>query len=704
MRKKRLVKMIVLVVSCALFLSVIAFLWMKKDKEEYARWQAQYVGVWEDSEGSYKITVRRVTSAHVVFSLNNKKNGVSLDYATATATGDGEYSFQYNITRNMAGNVSTEFGDRANGKITLKEKSLTLVVPKVDKFENCLEFHGNLQKKNGLSKKKKADLQSLLGGDKPKDYDEDKGIYIVEEEAGEINRIFINWEMNRFSHDSEKYEIAGINPICFASDLQAQFGDPVEEEELAENHYKRVYEKDGYRYWFITDGYGLVVQGDCQYEAPKKGRRVGDFLMDGDKVIRYWGDYQKKRTIALPKGTKSIASGAFSVAPNMLSWKQYVTSEVTIPKDVQIEKEAFRNCARLKIILEEGRTTVPKEAFAHMVNKDNLTGKSAWVEVTLPKSLRRLEEKAFETIWIDRKKIEEEEIIDVGVATQPVTVRLNDELEYIGDNALHGICNTALPKKIKYLGTNFHLMPESLDNESVKLTQPGKSSDVWTMVYLLQLPEQLEEVAESGLILGNVAYDFGNSVLLKVPKNCNTVPYMEGVEFYGYDVEEGNKNYCDKDGWLFSKDGKVLYGTSCEVDYVEKKKGRKIVYQRAKSVLDSSTYIFIEEGVEEIAAHALSEINYSEAGTNFQYITPKSLKCIDREALFSDSQSGYITCTVKIAGKVPQFRGELSKEMKFTNKVYVKQQYREHFIKELLKGQNVTDKQKKQLKKCIVGY
>ena len=48
-------------------------------------------------------------------------------------------------------------------------------------------------------------------------------------------------------------------------------------------------------------------------------------------------------------------------------------------------------------------------------------------------------------------------VLEIGV--QPVTVLLNEELEYIGDNALYGICNTMLPKKIKYIGANFTLLP-----------------------------------------------------------------------------------------------------------------------------------------------------------------------------------------------------------------------------------------------------
>lgn len=50
----------------------------------------QYRGTWVSPDGQYKMTVQRVTSAHIIFSVTNKDN-LSLNYASATAVGDGEY-------------------------------------------------------------------------------------------------------------------------------------------------------------------------------------------------------------------------------------------------------------------------------------------------------------------------------------------------------------------------------------------------------------------------------------------------------------------------------------------------------------------------------------------------------------------------------------------------------------------------------------
>ena len=88
MRKKQLLLMIIVVVGATLFLSVIGYIWMKKDEEEHARWLAGYRGIWVSADGKYKLTVRRTTSAHMVFSFENNDTGQTLSFASAVATGE----------------------------------------------------------------------------------------------------------------------------------------------------------------------------------------------------------------------------------------------------------------------------------------------------------------------------------------------------------------------------------------------------------------------------------------------------------------------------------------------------------------------------------------------------------------------------------------------------------------------------------------
>ena len=729
MRKKRLITMIAVVAAAAICLAVIAYILMKRDMEEYIRWQAQYKGVWESADGNYEMTVRRITSAHLIFSIYNKERDLSLEYACATVDEGEEYSFQYDLSRRVVGTVVAGYGKRGSGTIRLQEESVALDVKAIEGFQKYLEFQGTLKKKSASLDKERKDLQELMGKGRPNNYSESESLYTLEEKQGKINRTHITWDADRKQDEYEKYEMNGINSLCLLSDLETKFGEPEEEEELARNRYRRTYEKDGYRYWFITDGYGLVVEGDCQYLTPENGRREGDFMMEGNTVIRYTGDYEKNRTIVLPEGTKKIAGGAFTVAQNLCPIEYICTTKLNIPGGIEVEKEAFRNCAKMRITLEEGWTSVPTEAFAHMVEEDTVKGKNQWIEVTLPSSCRRLEERAFETKWFKEKSTDQSILeYDTGnVGVQPVTVSLNDGLEYIGDNALFGIMNNMLPKDLKYLGENYFLSMYSLGSGNFDITDPIDSSTEYIMqetAYTLPVPDHLEKVSEKGIRLV-FSYEeltpdgvYDNPAVIKASKHCQMIPHLYDRNVISYVVENGNENYRSEDGWLYSKDGKTLYGTTCRIAYNGKSSGKNFrFYRSATRGGVSRTEVYIPEGVKEIAEHALSDFavesfevssseEYDEWETidKHQYILPKSLKRIARNAFFSMRNYGNQSFEVKITGTIPQFYGEFQADCRFKNKIYVKKQDREKFIRNLEKGQELTEEQKTKLEKCIVGY
>lgn len=715
MRKRRLIRTIIIVAVCGIIFSVIAMIWMKKDAEEYAKWQAQYRGTWVSPDGQYEMTVQRVTSAHIIFSVTNKNN-LSLNYASATAVGDGEYSFAYKLQRGMDGSVTARFGNAGKGVIRLKEKSLSLDVPKLEKFEEGLQFRGALKKKSRLPDMEKKELRALMGKDKPQEKKAEKTFYVAEAQEGKVERVHINWDAASDRKGYEGYEMSGINSVCMVSDLQAQFGAPAAEEELSENRYKRVYRKDGYQYQFITDGYGLVTEGDCQYEKPKRGWRDGDFIREGDTILRYLGDYEKSRTVTLPQGTKKIASGAFSVTPDTVQLQYVKSLKLSIPSGIEIERNAFESCSSMQITLEEGWTSVPEEAFAHMVTEGGLRGKAGWVKVNLPRSLRRLEDKAFETNWFQGGEVYTEEDTMAGaleIGVQPVTVLLNEELEYIGDNALYGISNTMIPKKVKYIGDNFTILPAMTfwDAADVKAEKPDGIA-TWTYSYNIELPEQLEYVSEKGFYFWTPELSpesaVSDPIVLQIPANAKNVPCLFNMPVIRYSVDEKNDKYSSKDGWLFSRDGKKLYRTTCQIDFRKKQRGREVTFEKV-SKNTYKAYVRIKEGVEEIASQAFSSIlNHYDYEIDAQIITPNTLKCIDRGALFGraylDKNMKDDISSVKIAGEVPRFTGDISPDCAYKHKVYVKKQYREKFIKKLLDGQQLSDKQKTQIKKCIIGY
>lgn len=455
MRKKQLLLMIIVVVGAALFLSVIGYVWMKRDKEEYARWLAGYRGIWVSADGKHKLTVRRTTSAHMVFSFENSYTGKGLSFASAVATGDGEYTFSYSIESYKEGNVQKSrlcYGSNFEGKILLKKKEIHMDVERTKQAAgDGIVFQGNLQKKDTLPKIEKVNLAAFMGKRLPEKYDEWKSLVCLEEQQGKVSRVHIIWDDKRNYKSMEKYALDNIDCCCLFSELEHTLGKPVAEEKLDDNRYKRVFEEENFRYEYITDGYGLVVEADCQYRKPIRGRREGDFIIEGDTVLRYLGDYEKERHIEFPKGVKRIAEGAFTVEDSALFSDCVRVSELKIPKGVSVEPYAFRSCGKWKIELENGWTAVEEKSFADMVQKDKQRSRTQWVEVVLPETMRRLRKSAF--------ALEESEIqrlYDSGIRVlSPLEIKLNDTLEYIEDDALKGIICKDIPSHLLELGTNF---------------------------------------------------------------------------------------------------------------------------------------------------------------------------------------------------------------------------------------------------------
>lgn len=480
MRKKRLIAMIIVVVSCALFLAVLGYMMMEKDEEEYARWQAGYKGLWtdENDQYQYQVTVYRVTSAHMIFSMENKAKSGSPFYVAAVATGEREYTFTYDVEAYEEKGVNKtrfSYGKRLQGNFVLKEQELQVNIASMSNksiaaHTGDIAFEGSLKKKESLPQEARSDLFKFMEKAAPKDYQEGESPYYLEEQEGKVSHIHIVWDNNR--EKTKGYMFDEINPYCMVADLQNRFGSPITEEKLDDHRYKYVYEKERYRYQFITEGYGLVVEADCQLIEPLRGQKKGDFIVEGDTVLRYLGDYEKQRKIKLPEGTKRIATGTFTVGDAALSDSCTKVAELIIPKDVKVEPYAFRNCGKLRIELEEGWTAVEEESFAGMVSKKRQYERFHWVDVTLPSTMRRLKIRAFAT---EVNGLSDDLYSDDGTTdyVEPVMVHLNSGLEYIEDDALQGIRCDEIPQHLIEVGTNFYIDSKPYLNDSYAYRFPA---------------------------------------------------------------------------------------------------------------------------------------------------------------------------------------------------------------------------------------
>lgn len=140
-------------------------------------------------------------------------------------------------------------------------------------------------------------------------------------------------------------------------------------------------------------------------------------------------------------------------------------------------------------------------------------------EVTLADSIRIIDEYAF--------------CVDGGIV-----VNLSNNLQRVEKFGLDGASIRSLPDSLKYLGE------EALGRQSKAVRK---------------MPGHLEELGPSCIrvygdrihIPASVRHIALNAV---VWEECNN------ADVQGYDVDPGNPYYkSDKNGWLYSKDGKILY-------------------------------------------------------------------------------------------------------------------------------------------------
>lgn len=271
-----------------------------------------------------------------------------------------------------------------------------------------------------------------------------------------------------------------------------------------------------------------------------KGKAL--FKIKNGTLIKYLGGYEKEAEIVLPKSVKRIGKRAFAV--DKKSGKQNKTLHIKIGKNVKLSECSFEKCSSMKIEFEEGREVVEKQAF--------MWGPSpyATVEVTLPSSVKVIQERAFYS-----------ETGDSGI----LQVQLVEGLERIEDEALAGVKVTKIPDTVRYIGNGAIGEVEKVENI---------------------LPSHLEHLGEYSMKC------YGGKI--KIPSSVKNIS-VNAVEWidcqgeeYGYDVAKDNPYYkSDEKGWLYSKDGtKLFFAYMLGTDEVVVPKGVKYVYKKGINLYD----------------------------------------------------------------------------------------------------------------------
>ena len=637
-KKKRLLFMVLGVCLCALIVVLIGERAISDNKKEYAERCSEFAGIWTDKDKTISLEIQRVTSEAIFFSLDEKNNRLF----SGRAVGNETYEFTYNSTGNMY-RMSIRPGTENKLTIQLLDKKVRLNFPGGGmKKQKPPRFNGMLTKKTSLVNQKAYSLSDYLGTKKEPARALNRYCSFSRLEDGTI------WRVHTLLDETGEYfktDLLGITMNSTLSECKRTLGRMISEQTLVWKGMRRQYENDKYVSTIVTNEFGVIIEMDCQLKNLPGAKREGEFILKGNSLYRFAGDYTGGIKITIPAKCNRISSHAFDAGEYgySLNEKRKYTRNITIPKKVFVEEDAFANCGSLTITIAEGTTKITKKAFAHMVSEESMMKKVKWVEVNLPSSLEVVEEGAF-ALGESTDKLRrfwqiyswDSERIPVRINTLKIMREFT--LTYIGDNAFWGIDMDGLPPGLTYLGTNYtvQLYSSGYDSDS-KLAPPVslkklKSHTIYLLDTLdkLYLPDDLEILEDDAI--------FGGSVQQFV--------YKSGLNKFKQEKTFGQ--------WIRSKDGSVLCTTNV-IQYNSRLKKMEMAsgdfeklpnkyYEKYKK---NCIVVKVPEGVKEIWGMA----NLS---TYDKVILPKSLKKVNVGGVFSDLTER----VVFLGDKVPEFTGE----------------------------------------------
>lgn len=675
--------------AAAVFLSGVLFavlfdFMQRADSAEFLKKCRYYEGGWTTENEDVIVSIRRLDSTNMVFSIENISTGITTPYLVAKVTAEEQYTFHYEIKNMGFGNYSVWSGNASQGTVCLEKEGVRLLVPEVPDKPGGIAYEGLLTKKVEFEQSEKVELSDYMGTKEkvPKeaaynccfeydsggrvdrihmlyDYTEDREKGMLTEDGSESETEEKIKEDLLYETNSFAWRIGSLGRVNFLSEAERMYGDADYEEELEGQRKKAVFCDDVFQYTYIFNVEGLLTEADCQYREIAGGYRKDDFIMQEDgTLLRYVGNYESEQVISLPEETVKIAAGAFTAYSYSYHPDYAKPLHIVIPKKVQIQPDAFRKCARLEITFQEGREAIEEGAFANMADdtckeKMKETLSDYWVMVKLPQSIRRIEKRAFAMDVADDWYY----FGDTNYPN-PIVIQGLENVAYIGDYALWGIAiEEEIPQAV-YLGSGCRFT----DNT--------------------KLPEGLYELGEEALLLPIDA-------VIRLPATLKKI----GEGAFGYKknmiyLNKKNESFMlDEDACLCSKDGKELYMIGSPYR------------QRSAKAKDKKSYlVHIKEGIENIRAGAL--VNIQDTYPKIKCYLPYSLKRMSRMALLTAGASVYVE------GELPQMYGEI--KWKYVIRtydglhIYVKKGQRKKLIKRLFAGQeHLCREDRRQIKKRI---
>lgn len=565
-KKKRLLFMVLGVCLCALIAVLIGERAISDNKKEYAERCSEFAGIWTDKDKTISLEIQRVTSEAIFFSLDEKNNRLF----SGRAVGNETYEFTYNSTGNMY-RMSIRPGTENKLTIQLLDKKVRLNFPGGGmKKQKPPRFNGMLTKKTSLVNQKAYSLSGYLGTKKEPARALNRYCSFSRLEDGTI------WRVHTLLDETGEYfktDLLGITMNSTLSECKRALGRMISEQTLVWKGIRRQYENDKYVSTIVTNEFGVIIEMDCQLKNLPGAKREGEFILKGNSLYRFAGDYTGGIKITIPAKCNRISSHAFDAGEYgySLNEKRKYTRNITIPQKVFVEEDAFAL----------GESTDKLRRFWQIYSWDS-------------------------------------ERIPVRINTLKIMREFT--LTYIGDNAFWGIDMDGLPPGLTYLGTNYtvQLYSSGYDSDS-KLALPVSLKKLkFHTIYLLDtldelyLPDDLEILEDDAI--------FGGSVQQFV--------YKSGLNKFKQEKTFGQ--------WIRSKDGSVLCTTNV-IQYNSRLKKMEMAsgdfeklpnkyYEKYKK---NCIVVKVPEGVKEIWGMA----NLS---TYDKVILPKSLKKVNVGGVFSD--------------------------------------------------------------------
>lgn len=565
-KKKRLLFMVLGVCLCALIAVLIGERAISDNKKEYAERCSEFAGIWTDKDKTISLEIQRVTSEAIFFSLDEKNNRLF----SGRAVGDETYEFTYNSTGNMY-RMSIRPGTEKKLTIQLLDKKVRLNFPGGGmKKQRPPRFNGMLTKKTSLVNREAYSLSGYLGTKKEPARALNQYCSFSRLEDGTI------WRVHALLDETGEYfktDLLGITMNSTLSECKRALGKMISEQTLVWNGIRRQYENDKYISTIVTNEFGVIIEMDCQLKNLPGAKREGEFILKGNSLYRFAGDYTGGIKITIPAKCNRISSHAFDAGEYgySLNAKRKYTRNITIPQKVFVEEDAF----------------------------------------ALGESTGKLRE--FWQIYSGNS-----ESIPVHINTLKVMGEFT--LTYIGDNAFWGIDMDGLPPGLTYLGINYtiQLYRSGYDPNS-KLALPNslkklKSHNIYLLHTLdkLYLPENLE-ILEDDAIFGD---------------NVRQFVYKSRLNKFKQEKTFGQ--------WIRSNDGSALYTTNMieyntrsnkmEMASGDSEKLPNKYYEKNKK---NRIVVNVPEGVKEIWGMA-NLSNY------YKVVLPKSLKKLHIKGVFSD--------------------------------------------------------------------